>query len=200
MKNDASSKKGAGLWTGVAIGVGGVMLLVGLYGWSAYTDYVDNAQGLSRPAPPVAAPEPAQATQQWNTADPDPFTNGNLQTAAAALQSGVALPSATVDAATALKAPWRFYGQRLCFSGVAASVTDYPPGGNVSNVLGGGEASEVVMQTPDGTVVDLISPLPSGSTRTGDPVTVCGLVAGRAEVPNALGGTFQHLAIVGAVQ
>ena len=79
-------------------------------------------------------------------------------------------------------------------------VEDQPPGSDISKVIGGGETSEVVIETPDGSIVDLFAMESSGTLRVGETATVCGLPVGRAEVPNAVGGNFVHLIVVGFIR
>lgn len=137
----------------------------------------------------------------WNTNDPDGLTNGNIMVAARLIKSNtIPEPVKKTPAESAdevIKAPWRYYGQTLCFEGLVAVVQDYPPGNNIAKAFGGGEASEVVMTHADGTIVDFILAGSSVGVRTGEMITRCGMPVGRIEAPNTLGGKFTHLSLVG---
>lgn len=136
----------------------------------------------------------------WNVADANAATNGNMLVALDALNSGKSIPEAgPTKAALVAKAPWNYYGKRLCFSGTAGIVQDYPPGSEVSNVMRG-PASEVVVLMEDGTIVDTMVKGSSGDLAPDDAVTVCGLAVGNIEVDNQLGGKTTQLLLVGTVQ
>ncbi|WP_228125191.1 DUF2628 domain-containing protein [Candidatus Methylospira mobilis] len=135
---------------------------------------------------------------EWNTQDVDVASNGNIKLAVKQLKSNAPITENTqVAADTAWKAPWKYYGQVLCFSGEAALVEDYPPGSDISKVLVSNQTSEVVIETNDGSIVDLLSTNGSGSLKAQETTTVCGFPVGRSEVENKLGGKFTHLVLVG---
>lgn len=137
----------------------------------------------------------------WNVKDPDATTNGNIQLAVKYMKSSTTTaPTKNLsDAAVILKTPWKYYGQTHCFNGTVAVVEDQPPGSDVSKLLGGGETSEVVIQTPDESLVDFFAMGSSGTLRIGDTTTVCGLPVGRMEVPNAVGAS-SRLIVVGVMR
>lgn len=88
----------------------------------------------------------------------------------------------------------------LCFTGTVGVVEDQPPESDLSKLLGGGETSEVVITTADGSIVDLFAMEGSGKLKKSDSARLCGLPVGRMEVTNAVGGKFTHLIVVGFIQ
>ena len=136
----------------------------------------------------------------WNKTDPNALTNGNIHRAVSVLRSSNFTKEDAVneDAFVVMKTPWNYYGTLLAFSGVVGVVDDYPPGSDVSSILQCDDASEIVITSNDGeTIVDMFLRSSSGRIRVGDYVTLYGLVVGRAEVDNRMGGTFSHLIIIG---
>jgi hypothetical protein len=157
------------------------------------TDSTKNA--IAQEAPTQSAP------QEWNKEDVDATTNGNIllavrllgqQTAAETRQKAVKQAPALV-----IKAPWKYYGQIIKFSGAVGIATDYPPGSDVSSMFNGDECGEIVMYSTDGTIVDYMHSGSTGNISEGGNVVVYGYPVGRAEVPNKLGGTSEQLIVVG---
>ena len=159
----------------------------------------------------VDDPKVQQAEQQalqlslirgkWNITDTNAISNGNIQIAIGQIKSNpIALSGATesTDAALVIKAPWRYYGQTLCFNGDVNFVVEYPPDSSNPNPFSGG--SEVIISTQDQAVVSLVTMENSGLLKPGDLATVCGLPAGRAEVTNNFGGKITCLVIVGVIK
>ncbi len=147
-----------------------------------------------------SGPEPEGRAAQpiWNTSDVNTLANGNLQIAAAAIKS--LSPGNGVrhnDPAAVLKTPWKYYGQLLCYVGMAEVVEDYPAGSGFSKSLQSNEAGEVVLAHDDGTILDFFVVGGTGALKAGQTAFLCGLPIGRVEVPNKLGGTFTHLVLVG---
>ncbi|MDH2918647.1 MAG: hypothetical protein PXX73_05585 [Sideroxydans sp.] len=187
---------------------GGILLLLALCGVVMYASM--SGRGAARhvanelattekvaASPAVSAPAPVN----WNVSDPDATSNGNIRRAVQQIQSGIRTANAPLaDAANVLKKPWEFYGKPLCFSGTVAVVEDQPPGSDIAKALGSREASEVVIETDDGAIVDLFAMQSSGNLQTQARTTLCGLPTGRVEVPNQLGGKFTHLLIVGHIR
>ncbi len=137
----------------------------------------------------------------WNVKDLDAITNGNIPLAVEYIKSSnSANVGTTADAASVLKTPWKYYGKMLCFTGTVGVVEDQPEESNLSKLLGGGETSEVVIATADGSIVDLFAMESSGKLKKGETTRVCGLPVGRTEVTNAVGGKFTHLIMVGFIQ
>lgn len=152
-------------------------------------------------SPKVAATPSRPDKVDWNIQNPDALTNGNIPLAVKYIQSRTSKTVGTpANAASVLKTPWKYYGKMLCFSGTVGVVEDQPPGSDISKVFGGGETSEVVIRTDDGSIVDLFAMESSGKLKKGETARVCGLPVGRAEVTNAIGGKFTHLMVVGFIQ
>jgi len=135
----------------------------------------------------------------WNYEDLDVSTNGNIQIAAKLVKSDDLQDVFPVEPAVVVKTPWNYYGKVLELSGTIELIEDYPPGGDISQVFGGGSVSEVVFMTEDGTIADFFMIGSSGNLNVGDMVTLRGYPVGRNEVENKLGGSFTHLILVGKI-
>jgi len=139
----------------------------------------------------AAETEQSEANTTWNVTDVDAETNGNIEFAADLLLTGKKLPaSGKAVPAKVHKTPWDYYGKLVKFTGVVSLVTDYPPSDEVPL------RSEIIIVTEDEVIVDFLSLVPSGDIEVGDEVTISGLVTGRMEVDNKVGGTFTHLIVV----
>jgi len=135
--------------------------------------------------------EQDEANTTWDVTDVDALSNGNIVFAADLLLAGEKFPaSAKVAAAKVLKAPWEYYGKLVTFTGIVATVTDFPPSDD--DPL----QSEVLIVTEDKTIVDFLCLVPSGNIQKDDVITISGLVTGRTEVDNKVGGTYTHLVAV----
>jgi len=140
------------------------------------------------------------ADVDWNITDPDIRTNGNIPLAVSVLRAGTFEKESAEkpEAFLVIKTPWNYYGKLLTFTGIVGVVDDYPPGSDVSRILQCEDSSEIVITADDGeTIVDMFLRSSSGRIRIGDTVTLYGLVVGRMEVENRIGGTFTHLMMVG---
>lgn len=160
-------------------------------------------QQQSQPVNSKAPQEPTQASSEitdWNTKDLSIVTNGNVAKAVKILKGNPNQSVTSAEPAAVVKTPWSYYGKLIELTGVAEVVDDYPPGSDYSKILGGGDASEVVFATEDGTIADFLLVGSSGNLKVGDSVTLRGYPVGREEVPNTLGGSFTHLILVGKYQ
>lgn len=145
------------------------------------------------------------ADVDWNTENTDASKNGNLQEAYVPLirmnmndiqNQAIDLPSNAVN-----KAPWKYYGQLVRFSGEVGIVEEYPSGSDMSKAIAdGGEAGQIVLTTDDGTVVDFFVIGTTGIIVEGDYIDIIGLPIGSVQVENQLGGTTTQLAVVGKIQ
>lgn len=140
---------------------------------------------------------------KWNTRDNDPFSNGNIQVAAKLIKAGGATANAkNANVGEIAKAPWKHYGTPYKFAGVIADLQEYPPGSDVSSMVGAGQdevVSEVVIVDPNDESATPVYALVLGETgdvKVGDSVSVTCLVTGVAQVPNKIGGFFNHLVVV----
>jgi hypothetical protein len=135
----------------------------------------------------------------WNMKELDATKNGNIQIAVKQLQSAgdIKQNAVVAEPATVNKSPWNYYGKIVKMTGVVEVVQDYPPASDVAKMLGGKDASEIVLSTEDDTIVDMFAAVSSGSLKVGDIVTVYGYPVGQAEVDNKIGGKFTHLILVG---
>ncbi|GIP58530.1 cell envelope integrity protein TolA [Paenibacillus woosongensis] len=139
----------------------------------------------------VAAQEQDISSGDWNITDENPTTSGNILVGLEYMEkSGPLKNGSKVDISKVFKAPWDYYGEPIAIKGYAQIVQDYPP--NPDNFL----RSEIVMLTDNETIIDVLSTVPSGDIQENDLVSLTGLVIGRMEVPNAIGGTFTHLIVL----
>ncbi len=159
------------------------------------------ASAPAQVAPPVAPAQEAQdaAPTTWNMQDADGITNGNLAIAAAMLMQGDELPADKPSLAAAMKTPWNYYGKRVCFPAVVGKVDEMPPGSDMAKALGGA-AGEIVAVGDGENIIDMIVIGGTGDIEPGRKLNMCGLLAGKTEVPNAVGGTFTHLVMVGKLK
>ena len=157
-------------------------------------------QGEAQSASPVAAPAEAASASRttWNVDDVDGLTNGNLMLAAQMLMRGDALPQADASIAAAMKAPWNFYGKRVCFPALVGHVDEMPPGSDLAKEFGG--AGEIVAVGQGDNIIDMIVVGGTGDIEPDRELNMCGLVVGKTDVPNAIGGTFTHLVMVGKLK
>jgi len=135
----------------------------------------------------------------WNTKEIDASQNGNIAVAIEAIKHSRDTQKATTEAEPQMvaRAPWKYYGKPLKFRGTVELVKDFPPNSEFVKAIGGEEGCEIVMVCKDGTIVDMFCMAGSGSLKVSETATVVGLATGTMKVPNAVGGTFTHLVIVG---
>ena len=139
----------------------------------------------------AATAQQEESKPKWNTSDVNIETNGNLNLAVELLSSSDKLKDGEeIEPSKVYKAPWDYYGKPVKFTGYVNLVEDFPPDGNLPF------RSEIVILTGDDTIVDILSLVPSGDIKNGDLVTIVGMPIGRAEVENAVGGSFTHLVVV----
>lgn len=137
--------------------------------------------------------------RNWNTADLNPISSGNLKTAFFTFRDNPNVESLAinVNAAEVMRRPWEYYGQAVRFSGRAVVLQDCPPGHDMSKAFGG-ESCEIVLLADDGnTVVDGMLLGNTKGLNIGDRVTFCGYPCGILKVANKAGGLVSHLAVVG---
>lgn len=131
---------------------------------------------------------------EWNTDEPDAMENGNVGMAIDMLKTMEVIPQGELAIpGEVIKAPWSYYGTPLIFSGVVATAEDYPPGSDTGKA---GVASDIVIESDDGTIVEFFCMVPSGAIKAEDVVNITGYPVGRTEVENQLGGSFTHLVVV----
>ena len=162
----------------------------------------DQVASVQSPATAVESAKNVSTTiadKPWNIEDVDATTNGNMAIAAAKLLRGDEFEKGNADAAEVVKAPWKFYGKMMCFLATVAQAEDYPPGAEGVAEMGGSLAEIVALSDSD-QVLDMLLIGGSGNIQSGQAHRMCGLVAGRTEVENRIGGTFQHLMMVGKLE
>ncbi|WP_214626579.1 hypothetical protein [Paenibacillus agaridevorans] len=142
----------------------------------------------------LKAQEEKLKNPEWNVSEVDAVENGNIFLAVEMLRVLKDMPQGEyVDTEAVIKTPWNYYGTPITFTGVVAVVEDFPPG---SDTYKAGLASDIVIETYEGTIVEFFSMVPSGSIKVGDEVTITSYPVGRTEVDNTMGGSFTHLITV----
>ena len=143
---------------------------------------------------------PEKVASSWNTEELDIAKNGNIAVAVNLLKgltsTGIKDKAETPDPATVMKTPWKYYGKIVKMQGEVGIVQDYPPGGDIAKALGG-EGSEIVFVTEDGTPVDYAHMGSTGDVKVGDTVIIYGYPVGQVEVDNQIGGKTTQLVVVG---
>ena len=146
-------------------------------------------------APASAQPEVVQS--DWNRQEVDAAKNGNI---AVAVQKMLANPQLRNQATAqnpqmVAKTVYKYLGQVVKFTGNVGVVQDYPAGSD--NAIAGNESSDIVIETSDGTIVEMFCMKSTGSMQIGDVVNLYGYPVGILDVPNRLGGNNVHLILVG---
>jgi len=192
-------KKGSVLVAVLVIG----LLLGGCGGDTSQTSQAGQQAGQETGQQTGQQAEPKQARQamtEWNDQDMDVETNGNLAVALSHLEGltadDVIANSGSEQPTLIMKAPWKYLGKTMAFTGQVGIVQDYPPGSDVGRAFGG-DVGEIVMVTGDLTYVDYMAIGGTGSVGVGDHVTVYGYPIGLVEVDNQIGGKTTQLMIVG---
>ena len=163
---------------------------------TATSDASSNQTADSTPAADNSSNSSSRLT--WNTSELDTMKNGNMAIAIETMQNGgnIQQSAAAPTPGDVFKRPWDYYGKPIKLSGQVAIVQDYPPGSDLSQMLGG-QASEIVLLCDDGTPVDFVLKGDSGNIQVGDRVTVYGYDTGTVDVKNKLGGNTTELFAVG---
>ena len=208
----AKQKKKWGWGKKILVGVGGFFLFLMVVGAMAGNSNkptpATNSNSASAPDPgkqqstKPTTDQPTQTSKQetynWNTKEIDARENGNMHIAVKKMKADGNIKNMAIIASPSdiAKRPWDFYGKVIKFTGVAAVVQDYPPGNELSKLMGG-SCAEVVIETEDGTIVDAFVEGSSGSLKVGQNSTIYGYPVGITEVANKVGGKFTHLIIIG---
>jgi hypothetical protein len=86
----------------------------------------------------------------------------------------------------------------LIISGKVSNIQDYPPGGEISSTIAGGEAcSEMNIFTNEGVAVKFFLIGESGYLKEDNYIVAYGLPVGFAEGTNAFGGAVSNLLVIG---
>ncbi len=151
------------------------------------------------PEPASASAQPEAVQSDWNKQETDAMKNGNIPFGIRTILANPALRSKAKnqDPQMVAKTPWNYYGQVVKLTGQVAVVQDFPQGSDFGQMLGGHDASDIVIASQDGTIVELFCMKPSGKMRIGDRVNLYGYPTGVTEVPNRVGGNDVHLILVG---
>ena len=139
---------------------------------------------------------------KWNEADTNAFKNGNILLAVPIIlklnTKTLMSMSEYIDITQVNKAPWKYYGKVLRISGKASNIQDYPPGGEISSTMAGGEAcSEMNIFTNENIAIKVFLIGDSGNLREDSYIEVYGLTIGFTEGTNAFGGTVSNLFVIG---
>ncbi|MFD0712657.1 hypothetical protein [Paenibacillus sp. GCM10027626] len=127
----------------------------------------------------------------WNTEDVDIESNGNIALAIAELKTYRSLNNGTkIKPADLFAAPWKYYGQAVTVEGKVEYVRSFDPID--------GLRSEIVLETADGTLVDVIAlNKAKDGLKVGHRTTLTGLPVGKGEVENAEGEKLTYVFLVG---
>lgn len=190
-------------WWGVVFAMSSLVLSSVLIAIPAYDDYQKGimvAESIEQPkvnGQSIVEQTVDSKALNWNKTDADIVSNGNLELAAQAIKSlSAANGIQDNDPALVIKAPWKYYGQLLCYSGTADIAEDQPPQSDLAKLLQTDDVGEIVFRHADGTILDFFVMGGTKTAKAGDEVSLCGLPIGRTEAPNAVGGTFTHLVFV----
>lgn len=190
----------------VGIGVG-IIIVLAIIGSMSSND--SDTQSTSKSAASQSQASTKQANTQpvkkeeakptWNTTEIDAEKNGNVNIAVDLIKSNGNIKSiaTTPNPADIIKAPWNYYGKVLKISGQIADIQEYPVGSDWSKGLGGKEAGQIVIESNDGTGIDMFIMGSTGNLKNDDNVTLYGYPVGVIDVDNKLGGKTTELVIVG---
>lgn len=141
-------------------------------------------------------------TIQWNVNDLNIESNGNVNNVLKLLEkydiNKLKTEAAAETPSLVMKAPFKYYGKPLKFSGIVSIVQDYPTGSDISNNINNGkETGEIVFICEDGTIIDYLNLGDTGDIVVGDSITIYGFTPGQVEVENKLGGKTTQLVLIG---
>ncbi len=103
-----------------------------------------------------------------------------------------------VNAESALRKPWDYYGQVAAFTGVVEDSNQAPPGHSVAKLWGGQYTYGVL--NCGGVPVGFHIKGDSDRLRVGQQATIKGFIIGQDELTNKFGGTPKGVEFVGIVQ
>jgi hypothetical protein len=146
--------------------------------------------------------DPPDLSPKWNTSELDISKNGNVAIAIKTIQKNPNYVSLcqNVNLEDVYKTPWNYYGKPISITGIIGLIEDYPPGHEITKMLGSQEASEIVILKDDfstGVYADMYLMKSSGNLAQGQRVTLHGYAVGKMEGTNQLGGKVTNLVLVG---
>ncbi|MFC4302550.1 hypothetical protein [Cohnella boryungensis] len=126
----------------------------------------------------------------WNVRDLNLSTNGNQALAIAELSTYRSLSNGMkVKPADLFRDPRKYYGQAVTVTGTIVYLDQFEPIG--------GLRSEIVLETRDGTYVDVLGiRKPDKELKLGYRTTLTGLPIGKGDVPNEDGGVYTYVFLV----
>ena len=156
----------------------------------------NNIKQNSQSATTTTKSEPAEPT--WNKSEVDATKNGNLQIAVKEMMKHQNLSDIAIqaDPIAVYRSPWDYYGKVVTFTGTAYVLENMPPENNMSKLFGG-SMCEVIISYDGGEIVDGLLAGDTNNLQVGQTVTFYGYPIGRTEVPNKMGGKFNHLMVIG---
>jgi hypothetical protein len=153
---------------------------------------------LTPTALPTVAPE-----KQWNRANLDALTNGNVDLAVERIATTGVPTGKKLSAESTGQAPWEHVGEVYEVSGLVGRVReDAVNGPEPTRSTSRRSLSEVVLfESPDTGIMPIECLLveSAGTLRQGDQVSVTGYITGVTDLENQAGDTTTGLVIVGQI-
>ncbi len=197
----AKKKMSIGKKLGIFFGIIILLGIIGSFGDDSSSSQKQeiSVQSESSETPTKEIPVEENIVAEWNTKDVDAMENGNIWVAVEQLKTKNNIRSEAInaDASMVIKTPWKYYGNIIAFTGIIAAIEEYSPESDMAKNLESDSASDIVIETDNGIIVEMMSSVSTGNLTEGDRVTLYGYPVGRADVENTLGGSFTHLIIVG---
>ena len=137
-----------------------------------------------RPSRPELPRSDSEAiANEWNTADLDTSSNGNVLLAVGLLQNEDGISGAmAASPGLVIAEPQNYYGQLIKLTGIVSAVTNYSPSSEMSALLEADrESAEMVITTDDGYIVKVLLRYNAGTISFGERVHVYGYVVGRLD-------------------
>lgn len=203
---NCGEKQKMGLMKKVFLGIGGFFLLLIVISVFSSDDFKEGsdmakkAQTENSSTSSTTTSKPKEKNYSWNVKEKDAFQNGNPAIAVNLINDrGIDKEKATAfKTEDVAKRPWEYYGKLAKFNGEIGVIEEFPPGSDISKMLGSkGVSSEIVIETQEGVIIDFILQGGTGNLTNGNNFTGYGYVVGSVEVPNKLGGTFTHIVVIG---
>jgi len=140
-------------------------------------------------------------TPEWDVENMDAMKNGNIDRAIAKLNEigDIREKAETVSLEQLNRRLWDYIGKPVKAEGYVVYANDYPSTHAISKMFNVQTSAEIQFATEELLFCSFISNTPSGALRQNDHVTVYGIPVGKASGENKMGGTSEHIVIVGTL-